>query len=278
MQRLILAAFAATLGLAAPLQASTRRSGRRPPAAVINGHSTAALGTSSATRRATSTTSTGRAPGRGRLHGDAPLAGRRGRASPSRRWTRCSALDGDFGLSRPGGGAPARLPDRRAEACPYVGAWVGRPAGALPPPTTSSPAKARTSPCPGSSVRASGGVQMFLSPKLALDGGLSLGFGKFGNIKANGEKQDSGTPDNTTTHPAPLRRELVSLTRTISSHHLSLHLRRVILHRSSGVSPAASISRRPASENRHRACAYPIVEDSPRRSRRPTTEEQNAVD
>ncbi|HVL18230.1 MAG TPA: hypothetical protein VM387_09540, partial [Gemmatimonadales bacterium] len=51
----------------------------------------------------------------------------------------------------------------------------------------------------GMAVGASGGVQMFLSPKLALDGGVSLGFGKLGNIKADGEKQDWGTPDNTTT-------------------------------------------------------------------------------
>ena len=51
----------------------------------------------------------------------------------------------------------------------------------------------------GLSAGASGGVQMFLSPKLALDGGVSLGVGKMGNIKVDGDKQDWGTPDNTTT-------------------------------------------------------------------------------
>ena len=46
---------------------------------------------------------------------------------------------------------------------------------------------------------ASGGVQFFVSPSLALDGGVSLGVGKMGNVKVDGRKEDWGTPDNTTT-------------------------------------------------------------------------------
>jgi hypothetical protein len=42
-------------------------------------------------------------------------------------------------------------------------------------------------------------VQLFVSPKLALDGGLSVGVGKLGNIKVDGQRQDWGTPNNTTT-------------------------------------------------------------------------------
>jgi hypothetical protein len=42
-------------------------------------------------------------------------------------------------------------------------------------------------------------MQVFVSPKLALDGGLSLGIGKFGNVKADGVRQNWGTPNNTTT-------------------------------------------------------------------------------
>ena len=44
-----------------------------------------------------------------------------------------------------------------------------------------------------------GGVQFFVSPSLALDGGVSLGIGKMGNVKVDGHKEDWGTPDNTTT-------------------------------------------------------------------------------
>jgi hypothetical protein len=42
-------------------------------------------------------------------------------------------------------------------------------------------------------------VQFFVSPSLALDGGVSLGIGKMGNVKVDGHKEDWGTPDNTTT-------------------------------------------------------------------------------
>jgi hypothetical protein len=42
-------------------------------------------------------------------------------------------------------------------------------------------------------------VQVFVSPKLALDGGVSVGIGRMGNIKVDGERQDWGTLDRTTT-------------------------------------------------------------------------------
>ena len=51
----------------------------------------------------------------------------------------------------------------------------------------------------GLAAGASGGVQFFVSPSLALDGGVSLGVGKMGNVKVDGQKEDWGTPDNTTT-------------------------------------------------------------------------------
>ena len=38
-----------------------------------------------------------------------------------------------------------------------------------------------------------------MSPKLALDGGLSVGVGKMGNIKVAGQKQVAPALDNTTT-------------------------------------------------------------------------------
>jgi hypothetical protein len=38
-----------------------------------------------------------------------------------------------------------------------------------------------------------------VSPRLALDGGLSVGVGKMGNIKVAGEKRNPPALDNTTT-------------------------------------------------------------------------------
>ena len=35
-------------------------------------------------------------------------------------------------------------------------------------------------------------MQLFVSPKLALDGGLSVGFGKMGSIKVDGAAQPGG--------------------------------------------------------------------------------------
>jgi hypothetical protein len=46
---------------------------------------------------------------------------------------------------------------------------------------------------------ASAGMQYFVSPVLALDGGVSIGMGKMGNVKVDGRRHDAGTPDNTTT-------------------------------------------------------------------------------
>jgi len=51
----------------------------------------------------------------------------------------------------------------------------------------------------GLALGTTAGVQLFVSPKLALDGGLSVGMGKMGNVKVDGQRQDWGTPDNTTT-------------------------------------------------------------------------------
>jgi hypothetical protein len=51
----------------------------------------------------------------------------------------------------------------------------------------------------GLAVGGTAGMQVFVSPRLALDGGVSVGFGKMGNVKVDGVREDWGTPDNTTT-------------------------------------------------------------------------------
>jgi hypothetical protein len=81
---------------------------------------------------------------------------------------------------------------------PYLGGWVGRRRLS----TTVDDFDTGTSSdlsMSGLAFGAAGGVQVFVSPKLALDGGVSLGFGKMGNVKVDGQREDWGTPDNTTT-------------------------------------------------------------------------------
>ena len=81
---------------------------------------------------------------------------------------------------------------------PYVGLWAGRRSLSTTVDNFVTGASSDLS-MSGMAVGASGGVQVFVSPKLALDGGVSFGVGRMGNIKVDGQKQDWGTPDRTTT-------------------------------------------------------------------------------
>lgn len=198
MQRLILAAFAATLGLAAPLQA--QHAAVRPPSArwVINGHSTAALGTSVGDAEGSINTSTGLGAGVEVGYMVTPRLLAYAGVDIAKQAVDVLGLEGDFGLSHLEAGARLNFPIARSKFLPYVGAWVGRRALTTTADNIVTGESSHLS-MSGLSAGASGGVQMFLSPKLALDGGVSLGVGKMGNIKVDGDKQDWGTPDNTTT-------------------------------------------------------------------------------
>ena len=81
---------------------------------------------------------------------------------------------------------------------PYVGAWVGRRSLSTTLDDFVTGASSDLS-LSGMAAGASGGVQMFVSPKLALDGGLSVGMGKMGNIKLDGQSQPTQSLENTTT-------------------------------------------------------------------------------
>ena len=198
MQRLILAALAATLGLAAPLQA--QHPAVRPPSArwVINGHSTAALGTSVGDQSGSINTSSGIGGGFevGYMVTQRLMA--YAGADVAKQAVDVTGLDGNFGLSHIEAGARLNFPIAHSKLLPYVGAWVGRRALTTTADNIVTGESSHLS-MSGLSAGASGGVQMFLSPKLALDGGVSFGAGKMGNIKVDGDKQDWGTPDNTTT-------------------------------------------------------------------------------
>ena len=179
---------------------------------MINGHSTAALGTSVGDAEGSINTSTGLGAGVEVGYMVTPRLLAYAGVDIAKQAVDVLGLDGDFGLSHLEAGARLNFPIARSKFLPYVGAclehvrggrvkvgaWVGRRALTTTADNIVTGESSHLS-MSGLSAGASGGVQMFLSPKLALDGGVSLGVGKMGNIKVDGDKQDWGTPDNTTT-------------------------------------------------------------------------------
>jgi hypothetical protein len=199
MQRLVLAAVAVSLGLAAPLHAQRQRPVQPHPARlVINGHSTAALGTSVGDEFGSISTSAGVGGGVEVGYLVTPRLLAYAGADLVKQAVDVVGLDGNFGLTHLEAGARLSFPIRHSKVLPYVGAWVGRRALSTTVRNLVTGEQADLS-FSGMSFGASGGMQVFVSPKLALDGGLSLGIGKLGNIKADGVRQDWGTPNNTTT-------------------------------------------------------------------------------
>ena len=198
MQRLILAAFAATLGLAAPLQA--QHPAVRPPSArwVINGHSTAALGTSVGDDFGSIDTQGGLGAGVEVGYRVTPRLLAYAGLDIAKQGVDEAGLDGDFGLTHIEAGARLSFPITGSKLMPYVGGWVGRRSLTTTVDDFETGASSDLS-LSGLGAGASGGVQFFVSPSLALDGGVSLGIGKMGNVKVDGHKEDWGTPDNTTT-------------------------------------------------------------------------------
>jgi len=199
MQRLVLAALAATLGLTAPLHAQRARTVPPHPARfVINGHSTAALGTSVGDQFGSLSTSAGLGGGLEVGYLVTPRLLAYAGADIAKQAVAVTGLDGNFGLTHLEAGARYSFPISHSKVLPYVGAWVGRRSLSTTVSNLVTGEQADLS-FSGLSVGASGGMQVFVSPKLALDGGLSLGIGKFGNVKADGVRQNWGTPNNTTT-------------------------------------------------------------------------------
>ena len=199
MQRFMLAVLAVSLGLAAPAHAQ-RPHAVRPLSSrwVINGHSTAALGTSVGDAGGSINTSSGLGGGIEVGYRVTPRLLAYAGFDLAKQAIDVAGLDGDFGLTHLEAGARLSFPIARSKAVPYVGLWAGRRSLS----TTVDDFDAGTSSdlsLSGMAVGASGGVQVFVSPKLALDGGVSIGIGRMGNVKVDGQKQDWGTPDRTTT-------------------------------------------------------------------------------
>ena len=197
MQRFILAALA-TLGIAVPAQAQRTQAIDIPSSRwVINGHSTAAFGTTIGDAQGHITTSTGLGGGIEVGYRVTPRLLTYAGVDLAKQGIDVEGLTGDFALSHVEAGARLSFPVAHSKAVPYVGLWVGRRSlGAnREDPVTGMNSHLSMS---GMAIGASGGVQIYMSPKLALDGGLSLGTGRLGTIKVDGQRQDWGTPDRST--------------------------------------------------------------------------------
>jgi hypothetical protein len=199
MQRLVLAVLAASFGLAGSVHAQRPESAGMPSSRfVLNGHSTAALGTSVGNAFGSTNTSRGLGAGVEVGYRITPRLVAYAGLDIAKQPIDEVGFEGDFGLTHLEAGARLSFPIPRSKALPYLGAWVGRRSLS----TTVDDFDTGTSSdlsMSGLALGATAGVQVFVAPRLALDGGLSVGVGKMGNVKVDGQRQDWGTPDNTTT-------------------------------------------------------------------------------
>jgi hypothetical protein len=198
MQRTLLA-IVATVAFAVSAHAQQSQHPVMPSSRwVLNGHSTAALGTSVGDDFGSLDTQGGLGAGVEVGYRVTPRLLAYAGLDIAKQGIDEAGLDGDFGLTHIEAGARLSFPITGSKLMPYVGGWVGRRSLT----TTVDDFETGTSSdlsLSGLGAGASGGVQFFVSPSLALDGGVSLGIGKMGNVKVDGHKEDWGTPDNTTT-------------------------------------------------------------------------------
>jgi len=199
MQRFILSVLAASFCVAGFAQAQ-RPHPVVPTSArwVINGHSTMALGTSVTDAFNEVKTSSGLGAGVEVGYRVTPRFLAYAGLEIAKQPVDAAELEGDFGLSHLEAGARLSFPRAGSKIMPYVGAWVGRRSLTTTLDDFDTGASSDFS-LSGFAAGASGGVQLFLSPKLALDGGLSIGVGKMGNVKLDGQKQTTQGLESTTT-------------------------------------------------------------------------------
>ena len=199
MQRIILAVVAVTLGFAG--SASAQHSQKPVPVSsrwVLNGHSTAALGTSVGNEFNSIDTQSGLGAGVEVGYRVTPRLLAYAGVDIAKQGIDEFGLDGDFGLTHIEAGARYSFPITGSRLMPYVGGWVGRRSLTTTVDDFETGISSDLS-LSGFGGGASGGVQYFVSPSLALDGGVSLGVGRMGNVKVDGHQEDWGTPNNTTT-------------------------------------------------------------------------------
>lgn len=202
MQRMILAVLLVA-AVAAPgtAVAQHRQSVAEAPAGVmLNAHSVAALGTT--VRPATGfgePFSTGLGAGGGIQvgYGFTPRIMAYLGVEIAKQGSRTFGLDGNMGLTHLEAGARLSFPIRNSRIQPYVTASVARRTlgTTVVDVLEGESTKLRFS---GMSVGAGGGIQYFLSPALAIDGGVTVGLGKFGTLKRDQDRLKVDTANSTT--------------------------------------------------------------------------------
>ena len=198
MQRTLLA-IVATVAFAVSAHAQQSQHPVMPSSRwVLNGHSTAALATSVGDDFGSLDTQGGLGAGVEVGYRVTPRLLAYAGLDIAKQGIDEAGLDGDFGLTHIEAGARLSFPITGSKLMPYVGGWVGRRSLTTTVDDFETGASSDLS-LSGLGAGASVGVQFFVSPSLALDGGVSLGIGKMGNVKVDGHKEDWGTPDNTTT-------------------------------------------------------------------------------
>jgi hypothetical protein len=200
MHRMLLVILAATLATVGSAQAQRPPAVHSPARFVINGHTTAALGTTVSDGAQTGDLRTTMGLGGGVQVGYliTPRLTAYAGLDLAKQGSDINGVDGNFGLTHLEAGAHLSFPVRGSKALPYVGAWVARRKLSTTLVNLLTGQEAPLSVW-GLGGGVTGGMQYFLSPKLALDGGISVGIGKMGHMKANGNQGDIPNIQNTTT-------------------------------------------------------------------------------
>ena len=199
MQRIILAVLVASIGTVASAQAQRPHTTRLPSRFFINGHSVAAFGTSVTPEGWDALkTSTGLGGGVQIGYAITPRLTAYAGYEIAKQPVDMFGLEGDFGLSHLEAGAHLSFPVKNSRLSPYVGAWVGRRSLTSTLDDLDNGTSQDFS-LSGMAAGVSGGMQYFLTPALALDGGVSLGMGKFGNVKIDHQRQIMPPIGNSTT-------------------------------------------------------------------------------
>jgi hypothetical protein len=199
MQRQILVALAVLAAGAGTAEAQRPQAVRLPSRWMLNAHTVAAFGASVNEPTQLGTLRTGLGPGGGFQVGYAitPRLTAFAGVEAAKQGSRTDGIVGHFRLTHIEVGARMSFPLRDSRVLPYAMATVGRRSLS----TTLRDFAGNTGGIGLSGLTAGvgGGMQYFLSPTLALDGGLSVGFGRFGgHLTENGVKYDVPRLDATT--------------------------------------------------------------------------------
>jgi hypothetical protein len=189
MSRIIIVGLAAALCAGAPTAHAQRpQPARLPSRWMLNAHTVAAFGTSVRDQLAITTLRTGLGAGAGLTAGYAinPYVTAFAGADVSKQGSRTVGLVGDFKLTHIEAGIRVNVPVRSApKFVPYAMAALGR--RSLTTTIVDLDGNTAKVGLSGMTVGLGGGAQYFLSPALALDGGMTVGLGAFGgNVTVNG--------------------------------------------------------------------------------------------